>query len=339
MYDWTIGESFTRLIAVRRSNNYAEKTIQNHLWEFRKLATFFGADRKIRSITPEEMQTYLMWRSTTLAPASMNKAADLVIEWIKFCEQAGAGLSLSLLANWRRSPEPALEHVFIPKEDIPRILDVAGDRHPRDRALIALLWYSGVRSAETLDLTVHDVDMARMVLTVNRSKVHDIKRIPMEPGFVAEMRRWFRAYAQLAGVAKLQDKWSLIPASGSGILTGRIYPDRPLKRPRYVVRDVLLAAAYPEGAKLGTHTLRRSAGTAVYDSLVEAGVPDALNRARIFLGHEAAHTTERYLNRSDDDRIARDTADRGMLTVQADLDVQVALAPVFSILSGKRITA
>jgi len=335
--EWDVQFSVERLLSMRETAEYSANTLRGMRAELRFVIQFFGADKKVRTIQPEEMMTFLKWRAEGLNPGSQNKMYDRVLDWLRFCERAGTGMRGDLTENWRRAPKPVIEHTYVPPEAMPHVLQVAGARDPRDRMLVALIWYTGLRSIEISGLKVGDADMRTGVLDAGRVKVHDKLRVQMEPGLRAELSRWFGYYRATLSPFPVTPDLPLIPGRGLGTAS-KWLTSKPLgsRAQRGIVRETLLAAGF-EGVALGTHTLRRSAGQAVYDQLAEAGDADPLNQARIFLGHSSRAVTEGYLNRSNDERIAAKRAALGLLTIEDESPEVVAHATVIDLFSRRYI--
>lgn len=334
--DWTIEKSIERLLRVRASAHHAEASLKSIRAEGRKLITFFGADRMVRTIQPEEMITYLEWRAEGTRASSLRTIYGYVRVWIKFCQNASTGMRTDLTENWHPAKVSPTEHTFVPPEAIPKVFRIASDRHFRDRALVAILWYTGLRSAEVAGLTVGDVDMRGAVITAGRSKIHDIKRVQMDAELLSEMSAWLKRYAALIRRTEIPPDRPLIPALGQGFGSGTLRAT-PLstRSMREVTREILITAGF-EGRELGTHTFRRSAGTTLHDRLVEEGDADPLGKTGIFLGHNSRLSTEKYLNRGHDEATARVMAKRGLLSVRADPASTVSHATVIDIRSRRR---
>lgn len=335
--DWTIAQSIERQLRVRESSNYAKQSLASVRTEGNALIKYFGGERLVRSITPEEMISYLQWRADGTLASSANTMFTYVLGWISFCHNAGTGIRPDLTTNWRRLRVSPPKHTFIPPERMPKILEIAEARHPRDRAMAALFWYTGLRATEVHGLTVGDVDMDTGIITANRSKVHDIKRVHMEVELYPELDRWFRAYARALRLPGLPPGAALIPATGSGVHVGVIkVTPLSVRSMRRNSREILIEAGFT-GKNLGTHTFRRSAATTMHDRLVEEGDADPLGKVGVFAGHRSRITTEKYLNRSHLDATARAMAKQGLLSVSADPVAGVGHATVIDIRSRRRI--
>ena len=75
------------------------------------------------------------------------------------------------------------------------LLDAAYDCHYtmlgfRDRAVLSLLIYTGVRRQELLDLTLDDVDLEQRWLTVRRGKGNKMRLVPLVPEAIWAVADW-----------------------------------------------------------------------------------------------------------------------------------------------------
>ncbi|MBK8593647.1 MAG: tyrosine-type recombinase/integrase [Sandaracinaceae bacterium] len=63
---------------------------------------------------------------------------------------------------------------------------------PRDRALVMLLYGSGLRISEALSLTITDVDSGRGVLTIRHTKGRRDRIVPLPAVTLEALREWMR---------------------------------------------------------------------------------------------------------------------------------------------------
>lgn len=151
----------------------------------------------------------------------------------------------------------------------------AAIRSVRDRALITLLYSSGLRLGEVCDLTVSDIDSARMLIHIRQAKGHKDRYVPLSPIALEILREWWRKSARQERPTGL-----LFPR--------RADPTRPIDR-RSVQRALKIAVRRTSIQKrVSPRTLRHSFAT----HLMEQGMN--LRIIQILLGHAHSRTTEIY---------------------------------------------
>ena len=140
------------------------------------------------------------------------------------------------------------------------------------RVLLTTLYAAGLRINEALQLTVPDIDSARMMLRVRRGKGNKERLVPLSPRLLEELRGHYRRTRP--------QRW-LFPGAK---------PDQPLN-PGTVQKACQAAARRAALSKHVTpHVLRHSYAT----GLLEAGV-DLLTIQQL-LGHSSLSTTLVYLH-------------------------------------------
>ncbi|MBP2338520.1 integrase/recombinase XerC [Saccharothrix coeruleofusca] len=145
----------------------------------------------------------------------------------------------------------------------------------RDRAVVELLYASGVRVAELCGLDLDDVDYSQRVIRV-LGKGSRERTVPF--GIPAEraLRQWLD-HGRSALVSDRSQRALFLGARG-----GRLDP----RTARRVVHDVM--GAVPDPADTGPHGLRHSAAT----HLLEGGAD--LRTVQELLGHATLATTQLY---------------------------------------------
>lgn len=156
-----------------------------------------------------------------------------------------------------------------------RLLDIRGDGPlvDRDRAILELLYSSGLRLAELVDLNLGDVDMQDATVRVtgkgNKDRIVPVGRFALEA-----LRRWAIARGRLAGV---DEKALFVSNRGT-----RISPRSVQARVKHwAKRQGIDANVYP-------HLFRHSFATHVLESSHD------LRGVQELLGHANISTTQVY---------------------------------------------
>jgi integrase/recombinase XerC len=168
----------------------------------------------------------------------------------------------------RRPPVPKA----LPVADV-RIIQTAADADDRDRVMVALAYFCGMRAGELARAAVEDVhldDQPRILIPEGkggRSRV-----VPLHPACART----------LAGYLARR------PGTGP-LLENRLHPGVPLQPSS--VSAMLWRQIHALGINGSAHSLRHSAAT----EMLRAGQGRNLEEVREFLGHTDSATTRRYV--------------------------------------------
>lgn len=186
--------------------------------------------------------------------------------------------SLRLVAPKRHRTLPPV----LAKDDAAGLLDVAAVAaddddpvHLRDRAILELLYATGVRVGELTGLDIDDVDLGNDVVRVI-GKGDKERRVPFGGPARSALREWLDR-----GRPRL-----LAEGSGPSLFLGRRGRRIDPRQVRTLVHDMLTHV--PDAPDLGPHGLRHSAAT----HLLEGGAD--LRMVQELLGHASLATTQIY---------------------------------------------
>jgi site-specific recombinase XerD len=160
------------------------------------------------------------------------------------------------------------------RDEVERLLRACGRSRTgrRHAALIVLLWRSGLRISEALDLVPGDVDLERGTVRIRRGKGGASRTVAIDPGAAAIVERWMEVR----------------PRSGYLLSTldgERVFPES--------VRTTLRRLARKAGIdkRVHPHGLRHQFAI----ELIEEGAD--VTMVRDLLGHASLNTTDQYLRR------------------------------------------
>ncbi len=204
-------------------------------------------------------------------------AVRTFLGWAAHTGRIPADPSLRLVAPKRQSTLPSV----LKQGEAGELLDVVAVRaddadpiHVRDRAMLELLYASGIRVGELVGLDVDDLDRGQRVVRV-MGKGSKERVVP---------------YGEPAGRAL--DDWLAVRAalmtadSGSALFLGRRGRRVDARQVRSTVHEML--SHLPGAPDLGPHGLRHSAAT----HLLEGGAD--LRMVQELLGHASLATTQIY---------------------------------------------
>jgi len=159
--------------------------------------------------------------------------------------------------------------VVLGRDEVARLLAAAADL--RHKALLGLLYATGLRVAEVAALTVEDIDSQRMVVRVGHGKGNEDRYVMLSPKVLELLRGYWRTYRPTG--------WLF-----AGDVAGRHLNTRTVQR------ACELAGRAAGLAKAVTpHVLRHTFAT----HLLEDGVN--VRTIQVLLGHRSLQTTARYL--------------------------------------------
>ena len=238
-------------------------------------------DAALASATLADLRSWLSAQSGEgVARATVARRAAAVrtfYRWATRTGRVGADPSLRLVAPRRGGRLPAV----LRQADADRLLDVAAvaadDEDPihiRNRAVLELLYASGIRVGELVAIDVDDLDLGTNVVRVTGKGAKE-RVVP----FGIPARRALDSWLATRGRLATAD-------SGPALFLGRRGRRVDPRQVREVVHALL--AHVPDAPDLGPHGLRHSAAT----HLLEGGAD--LRVVQELLGHASLATTQLY---------------------------------------------
>ena len=205
-------------------------------------------------------------------------SARAFLRWATRTGRIGADPSVRLMAPKRLQTLPGV----LKQDEMTRLLDVAAvaadDQdalHLRDRAMLELLYATGIRVGELVGLDIDDVDFGSNVVRVMGKGAKE-RTVPFGGPAATAMQGWLQlGRGQVA-----------TSTSGAAMFLGRRGGRVDPRQVRSAVHQVLQHV--PEAPDVGPHGLRHSAAT----HLLEGGAD--LRAVQEMLGHASLATTQIY---------------------------------------------
>jgi site-specific recombinase XerD len=184
-------ETLKKYVRHLELNRVSPATITNKI---ARLAPFLrNAGIRADEMIPEVVEDYFLERMERLSTATID--GDLIefrvfFKWLLGDEQAKQ--LLKNLHKSRRKRELPVEQILT-RDDMQKIISCA--ERQRDRALLALLWDSGARITEVLDIDIGDLEFDRHGATVivsgktGKRKLRLISSVP-------DLRSWIEQHPQ-----------------------------------------------------------------------------------------------------------------------------------------------
>jgi site-specific recombinase XerD len=253
----------TRFIAHLELKGYSPKTCRNYVQCVIQFSRWLK--RSPDTVTAQELHDYLLYlkRTRKLAIRTLN----IHIYSLKsFCEFVLP--EADLMAPYGRLREPKHQPLILSRQDSAKIIDT--ETNLKYKAVIAVLYSSGVRLAECANLAVGDIDSQRMVIRVREGKGAKDRQTILSVRALDILRKYWLAFKPRTVLFE-------------GNVQGKAMHPR-------TVGEIVATAAYKAGMRkrITPHMLRHSFAT----HLLEDGV--SLRVIQQLLGHESIRTTSLY---------------------------------------------
>lgn len=258
-----------RFIAFLELKNYSKRTVNSYVQVVRKFSEFIG--RSPDTLTQDDIRNYLLHlkRVKKLEPKTINLHLYAIKSFCQFMLP-----DTDIMRPFSRMREPNKQPKVISREEVEKLINGAGNL--KCKAVIALLYSSGLRLSECTNLRISDIDSRRMIIHVHAGKGAKDRYALLSERTLGILREYYRTYRP-AG-------W-LFPGKVPGNpLHSRIIQEFV----RYTGRKIGLDKT------VSPHVLRHSFAT----HCLEAGVP--LQVIQHLLGHSRIDTTAIYTHVSTD---------------------------------------
>jgi integrase/recombinase XerD len=270
-----LGREFLRYLRVERG--LSPNTLEAYERDLKKLVKFATArGRELVTVERSDVMAFIKeLRESGLEPQSLARTLVTVRNLYKFLILDGhihhdPTVNVETPRAWQTLPK------FLTREEVERLLetpDVTTDEGLRDRAMTELLYASGLRVSEMVNLKLSDVDLDAGLVTC-LGKGSKERRVPVGRSAIEWVRRYLPARRRMAG-DRPADR--LFVTTKGGAVTRQMYWRRLVD--------------YGERAKLGRitpHMLRHTFAT----HLLEHGAD--LRALQAMLGHSDIGTTQIY---------------------------------------------
>ena len=233
------------------------------------LLPVFGNVR-IDQLTTQSLQRYLDQLKLTYTPATCNRHLSLLSRLLKMAVQFGM-LDKNPAVGIRKAQENNERHRFLSGDEIRQFIEsLAKDENPVAAAFLEFLLYTGVRRSEALNAKWENVDLAKRVWFIPRSKNGKHRHVILNA----------KALALLEGLPRLN------PYLFPGKLEGQ-----PLNNPQRCFIRTLERAGIKD---FRIHDLRHTHASIAINNGA------SLYEVQHLLGHSQTKTTSRYAHLADE---------------------------------------
>ena len=271
---------FRILIDEMKVRGFSAKTIRMYLYQNRRFLEFIR--KSPRDVTKRDVESYLiMLYDKRVASATRH----LITAALKFYYEG-------VLKRRFQLKYPKKENrlsVVLSKEEILRMIDSL--RNPKHKLLLMLMYGSGLRLGECINIKIEDFDLGRNVLHVVRGKGAKDRMVNLSSSFI---ELFLRYTGQRMGEHRHgHDGMSALREKHEGFLFSSAHnPNWHItsRAAQNVVKDTLRNCGIRK--KAHPHTLRTSYATHLSENGVDVSFIQKL------LGHKDIKTTQVYLRHS-----------------------------------------
>ncbi len=269
--------------------NLSPHTLRAYRGDLERFVTFLARDYlnvRPADLRPEEVETAAVraflaaMTREGLARRSQGRALSAVKSLFRFaCLQGRLAANPASSVRTPKQEKPLPRHLR--PGEIERLIEAPQVDEPfgrRDRALLELLYATGLRVGELVSLDRDDVDLTARVLRV-LGKGSKERMVPFGRAAAEALAAWLRDWDEVRSRRKPADDDEPVFLNNRG---GRL-GDRSVRR---IVDRYTAAAGVPAGVH--PHTLRHTFAT----HLLEEGAD--LRTIQELLGHSSLATTQRY---------------------------------------------
>tara|TARA_R110001599_G_scaffold273408_2_gene474658 strand:- start:47 stop:1174 length:1128 start_codon:yes stop_codon:yes gene_type:complete len=241
---------------------YANSTLRTYVSFFEMFINHYK-DKELSAINESDIRAFLQ---KLVHRNVSNSYLNQCINAIKFYYEVVLGMPNRFYEIERPRKESKLPTV-ISKEEVLSI--IGSTNNIKHKCIIKLLYSSGLRRSELLNLKLADVDSKRMLIRVQGSKGNKDRHTLLSQTVLEDLRIYFR-------------EWKPCEYLFEGQRGGRYSAQSVLK----IVKEAAIKAKIKQSVT--PHVLRHSFAT----HLLESGVD--LRQIQVLLGHGSSKTTEIY---------------------------------------------
>jgi integrase/recombinase XerD len=260
-----------KMLEELQRRNYSKTTIRHYLYVVADFAKYFG--KSPDELGPDHLRTYQAYllndRKLSIGTAVAYVAA-LRFFFIRTLKRQGFKEDLPYPKHRRRKP------IVLSQDEVAKLINAAGNL--MQRALLMILYGTGMRRTEISMLKVSNIDSSRMMIHVEFAKGGITRDIPLSSVLLETLREYWRWK---------KPKDYLFP--GADCRRGK---DLPISDKTVYYACVTAARRAAITKRVTPHLLRHSFAT----HLLEGGTD--LRTIQMLLGHGDLETTAKYLHLS-----------------------------------------
>lgn len=170
-----------------RIRNYSERTIRNYLAAISGLCKYYNLPPDRLSIDQVKSYIYYRIKQDQISASLVNQIVSAwKVFWVDILGQKEEDLGIKRPRNSIKIPE------ILSRQEA---LDlIAAPDNLKHRTILTLLYATGLRREELLNLTPNDIDSQRMLLNVRNGKGNKDRQIPISEKLLKLLRHYYSVF-------------------------------------------------------------------------------------------------------------------------------------------------
>ena len=260
---------------LRIDKNYSENTVESYMRDLKYFLTY--TDKEILNITKKDIDNYILHLLPNYNESSINRIIASIKSFYKYLAVYKGFINISedveCLQRKKRLPK------YLSIEEVDKLLDIELNTpfDHRNKAILELMYSTGLRASELINLELNNVDTVNMVVHVY-GKGSKERIVPMSKIAVNYLDMYINNYREelfVKGKPKtdalfLNNHGTKMTRQGLYKIIGKIAREKNINK------------------EITPHVLRHSFAT----HMIECGAD--IRSVQEFLGHENVVTTEIY---------------------------------------------
>lgn len=241
---------------------YANNTVKTYVTSFETFINYY-ISKDLVAINESDVRKYIL---KLVQEDRSNSYINSAINSIKFYFESVLGMPNRFYQIERPRKEKKLPKV-LSKEDVLSV--IANTNNLKHKCIVSLLYSSGIRRNELVNLKISDIDSKRMLIRIEAAKGNKDRYTLLSNSLLEDLRKYYKQYKPEKYIVEG--------------MYGKQYSAQSIGK-------IVGNAAKKAGIKISVtpHMLRHSFAT----HLLEAGVD--LRQIQVLLGHSSSKTTEIY---------------------------------------------